>query len=1170
MIRLLLIAVLTLLFWTTAQTKGQALNQEAANSWAEVDIPSDWTRSNWTQPRNGASENGFRWYRCVIKPPTQWAGKNLELYVEPVDDAREVYLNGVKIASVGAMPPKFRSGLGEDEKHTVSAKHFIAGEENVLAIRVYRKYPRGGFNVAAPIFTDGNKAISTKGKWQYIIGDNQDYAQWKTEDREAFRYDQLADAKQILESFKQLANDRGPQTPSDALAQFETTDGLTIDAVLTDPDIAQPLSFKFDERGRLWVMEYKQYPNPAGLTAVSRDKYLRTVYDKMPLPPPHGDKGQDQISIHEDTDGDGAFDKHSVFVDGLSIATSFAMGDGGVYVMNPPYLLFYEDKDKDDRADGDPKVILEGFGIEDSHSCANNLRWGPDGWLYAAQGSTVSGNIKHYGTDEKPIRSMGQCIWRYHPQLKKYEVFAEGGGNTFGVEFDSHGRVYSGYNGGNTRGFHYIQGGYYLKGFSKHGQLSNPYAFGYFPAMTHNQVPRFTHTFVIYEDPTLPKGYQNKLFGIEPIQGRVVYSDVQGEGSTFKTEDLGFPLKTTDTWFRPVDIQVGPDGAIYVADLYEQRIDHASHYQGRVDKTNGRIYRLRPSEDWKPSSFDVADWSNQELFGLFKSDIRLHRQIAIRLLKNRRLSKDDLHQLHQLFHSDDALVALNALWTYQITGHYNLKVALSALTSPHDTVRSWSIRLAADHLELDEPYQAALVRTATSEPSVHVRSQLAATARRVPSQLFADLTKALLYHGEDLDDKHVPLMLWWAVEANAHQYEVLKSLFEDASIWNQELTQDYIIERLAKRYAMSGKRQEYDMLTWLFEQAPDDDSRSLLLKGFEESFEGRSLGSLPEELLSSIRRAGGGSLVLRVRLGQPEAITQALTEIANTDLDASARAALIGVFGQIKHQAAVPTLLNLVRHDDSDQIVQASLLALQSFESNTIALTVLEAYSTFNEETQIAAQSLLVSRETWLTMLLDMIEMEIIDADSISQESVLKIVLFDNKELQVKAEKHFGKVTAASAGELQRRINDLVGVIGEASGNPYDGKQLYLKHCGKCHQLFTDGGNIGPNLTTYKRDDLQTMLLNVVNPSLAIREGFENYAIFTLDGRTLSGFIDDQDNRVVVLRSNDGQRTVINRDDIDEMQAIPRSIMPEGILKTLKPQEIRDLFAYLRASQPLP
>ena len=156
-------------------------------------------------------------------------------------------------------------------------------------------------------------------------------------------------------------------------------------------------------------------------------------------------------------------------------------------------------------------------------------------------------------------------------------MFAEGGGNTYGVEFDSFGRVYSGYNGGNTRGFHYVQGGYYLKGFSKHGQLSNPYTFGYFPAMAHNQVPRFTHTFVIYEDPILPEYYRNRLFGVEPLQGRVVYSSFEPDTSTFKTTDLGHPLKTTDTWFRPVDIQVGPDGALYVADLYEQRIDHAAH-----------------------------------------------------------------------------------------------------------------------------------------------------------------------------------------------------------------------------------------------------------------------------------------------------------------------------------------------------------------------------------------------------------------------------------------------------------------------------------------------------------------------------------------------------------------------------------------------------------------
>ncbi|HAA51503.1 MAG TPA: dehydrogenase, partial [Planctomycetaceae bacterium] len=125
----------------------------------------------------------------------------------------------------------------------------------------------------------------------------------------------------------------------------------------------------------------------------------------------------------------------------------------------------------------------EGFGLEDSHSVANSLRWGPDGWLYACQGSTTTGHITRPGIDKEPTHSMGQLIWRYHPETRQYEIFAEGGGNTFGVEIDSQGRIFSGTNGGNARGFHYVQGAYERKGFSKHGALSNPYAFGYFPTM---------------------------------------------------------------------------------------------------------------------------------------------------------------------------------------------------------------------------------------------------------------------------------------------------------------------------------------------------------------------------------------------------------------------------------------------------------------------------------------------------------------------------------------------------------------------------------------------------------------------------------------------------------------------------------------------------------------
>jgi len=1142
-----------------------AQQSAATDPWIEVNIPADWKR-----PRAGAAENGFRWYRCQVSIPDTWKGKDLTLLVEPIDDAREIYINGVLAGTIGSMPPRFRSGLGEDTTHTIKAGSVLPGQANVLAIRVYRKYPRGGFNVAAPVITDGKHAITTRGNWRYRAGDDRSWALWKDADPKHALFSKIGDAAEVIAEFRKLENDRGVQTMAQSLSQFETTAGITVDAVLGDPDIAQPLSMKFDQRGRLWVMEYRQYPDPAGVKVVSRDKYLRTVYDKLPLPPPHGAPGQDRISIHEDTNADGIYDRHKIFTDGLNIATSFAIGDGGVYVLNPPYLLFYADKNQDDRADGDPQVILEGFGIEDTHSAASNLRWGPDGWLYGAQGSTVSGNIKHYGTTEQPTSTMGQGIWRYHPGLRKYEMFAEGGGNTYGLEFDSAGRAYSGYNGGNTRGFHYVQGGYYLKGFSKHGQLSNPYAFGYFPAMAHSQVPRFTHAFVMYEDKILPQQYHNHLFGIEPLQGRVVYSSVSADTSTFKTSDQGHPLKTSDSWFRPVDIQVGPDGAIYVADLYEQRIDHASHFQGRVDNTNGRIYRLRPSENWQIHPFDCSQYTNQELFELFASPLRFHRQIAIRLLRNRKLTRSDLDVLQGLLTSEDKQIALNALWAFQVSGHLTLDIAREALNHTDADVRSWSIRLAADHLKLDQDFQYRLIRQARHESSAHVRSQLAATARRVEPSLFAGITRELLQHAEDAQDLHIPLMIWWAIEANATDAANIQKIFSEPEIWTQTLTQSFILERLSKRYAMSGTQQELQILTWLFEQAPDEASTAQLMAGFEQSFEGRSLATLPTPLLEQIRAAGGGSLSLRVRLGDPKSTQTAIVKIMDVNTTATERLDLIAVLGQVQAASAKQPLLNILSSDAAKAIKQAVLNSLQGYESADVALKTIEAYHTFSADSKLTAQSLLSSRPQWTLQLLDQVTQKKIPKASIGRDTILKMLLHDDSVVREKVQNTFGEQANATSEQLQTRITSLVQVISEAAGNPYDGKPLFLQHCGKCHKLFTDGGNIGPDLTSFKRDDLQNMLLNIANPSISIRKGFENYAILTLDGRVLTGFIDDQDSRVVVLQGPDGQRTVVNRQHIDEMHAIARSIMPEGILKMLSPQQIRDLFAYLRSSQPLP
>jgi putative heme-binding domain-containing protein len=149
------------------------------------------------------------------------------------------------------------------------------------------------------------------------------------------------------------------------------------------------------------------------------------------------------------------------------------------------------------------------------------------------------------------------------------------------------------------------------------------------------------------------------------------------------------------------------------------------------------------------------------------------------------------------------------------------------------------------------------------------------------------------------------------------------------------------------------------------------------------------------------------------------------------------------------------------------------------------------------------------------------------------------------------------------------QVESLKGVLAVGTGNPYNGRKMYLASCGKCHVLFGEGGRIGPDLTSYKRDDVHTMLVNVVNPSAQIREGFENYVVVTNDGRTLTGLMADQDARIVVIRGSEGQSVVVPRNNIEEISASAKSLMPEGVLKDFSEQQVRDLFAYLRSTQPL-
>jgi putative membrane-bound dehydrogenase-like protein len=581
--------------------------------------------------------------------------------------------------------------------------------------------------------------------------------------------------------------------PDQTLRSFKTIGGLTMEQVAAEPVIRQPVDLHFDDRGRLWVVQYLQYPFPAGLTITAYDQYLRARYDRVPAPPPNHVRGADKITVLEDRDGDGSFESHHDVITGLNITTSVLTGHGGLWVMNPPYLLFYRDTTGDGLPDGGPEVRLSGFGLEDTHSLANSLTWGPDGWLYGVHGSTSTARVRG-------VSFLGQAVWRYHPETDAFELFAQGGGNPWTLSFDSKGRAFSGDNGGNSRGFHWVPGGRYEKNWPKHGPFTRPFSYGSIPNMDHEgYAARFAMTSVIYEDGRLP-GYEGQLISGMALTSRIQATRLVGDGSTFRTIDTEALVTTADRSFRPVDMAVGPDGAIYVADWCDIRMDHTDP-RDTWDKSCGRIWRLR-AKDWRPAQrFDLAAQSSARLVQLLGDNRKWYRDHARRLLGERR-DRSTVPELRRVARDARGQLALEALWTaHQIAG-MDPDWALQLMTHADAPVRLWAVRLLPPGGAMPPAVAERLVALARTEPDPEVRSELASTAARLQPELARAVLQELIRRPDDLSDKHVPLRIWWTLEEQvARDADSVLNWLEEAGLWQAPLFTAHLGPRLARRLA---------------------------------------------------------------------------------------------------------------------------------------------------------------------------------------------------------------------------------------------------------------------------------------------------------------------------------------------------------------------------------
>jgi putative heme-binding domain-containing protein len=806
------------------------------------------------------------------------------------------------------------------------------------------------------------------------------------------------------------------------------------------------------------------------------------------------------------------------------------------------------------------------------------MRWGPDGWLYGANGSTTTGNIHSDGSPD--VAFEGQMIWRYHPDKKTFEIFAEGGGNTFSLEIDSKGRVFSGTNGGGTRGMFYPQGSYGEKNWGKHGPLTNPYAFGFFHHMKHEgDEVRFPQTFLIYEGGRFPKPYDGAIISGNALHNRVWASELIRDGSTYRTRDLPLLAVSGDHWFRPVDVKVGPDGAVYIADWYDSRLTHVDP-RDNWHKKSGRIYRLKAkgAEPLKP--FDLGMMSEDELIGKLGGDNKWFRQQAVMELAERNGSSrpTELTRTHyQLLAliTNNGERALEALWALYRIGPMSEEFVMRVLHHQNEHVRRWTVRLLGDDRKASPTIATELVKLAAAEPDVQVRVQLAASAKRFPANVGLPLVEALAARSEDVDDPHQPLMIWWAIEGHAaSDRAAVLALFEDKAFWSLPLIDQVVVERIMQRYAMSGEPEDLEACAKLLELAPDAKFKGRLSAGFLEAFRGRRIDGLPPALAKALddyqASLGSSDLALGLRLGKKEAVAAALKTIADETADKPTRLAYVEILGQTKRPEAVDPLLALLGKTKSHSLKRAALEALMNFDDAKIGATVMKLYhSTLPDEQGVrtTAQRLLASRPAWALPMLAQIDDGLIAKSSIGGDVVQTLSLQTDPEVKKLVAKHWGKIRATPA-EKQEQIKKLYALIKAGGGNANAGHAIFNKKCGVCHTLFGEGGKTGPDLTGYERTNLDFLTTAVIDPSAAIREEFTTFVIVTSDGRTLTGLIDNQDKRTVTLRGADNRTVLLNRDDIEELQALPISLMPENQFQDLKDQDIRDLFAYVMSRAP--
>lgn len=954
-----------------------------------------------------------------------------------------------------------------------------------------------------------------------------------------------------------------PTEPADAAKAFRTRDGFHMDLIAREPQVSSPVAAAYDEDGRLFVVEMRDYPNP--------------------LKP--GERPIGRVRLLEDRNGDGVYEKATVFADGLAWPSGIACWDGGVYVTAAPDIWYFKDTKGTGTADV-RKRVFTGFVVYNVQALVNGLQWSVDNRIYGVTAGN-GGEIRPSDRpDAVPVSVRGRDF-RFNPRTAAFEAIA--GTAQFGNTFDD---WYNRFLCANRQVCTHVV-------MPAHALARNPHL----PAarMVHDcaaegssevlpmfpisppepwrvvrtkryldegqKQPRselvvagiFTSGtgLAIYRGAAYPPQYRGNEF-VGNVAGNLIHRrGLTPNGATFTATRLDAKTEfvaSTDNWFRPVNMLNAPDGTLHVLDMYREVVEHPwsipddikAHLDLSSGRDRGRVWRLTPPGFQQPPPPRLGKATTPELVAALENPNAWWRETAQRLLFQRQ-DRAAIGPLRKLTaRSPSPLARMHALWALNGLGALEVTDILGALKSETAGLREHGLRLTEPRVK-GSPELAAVVRRAADDPDARVRFRAAIVLGELTDD--ASTTALVSIARRDAADPWVRLAVLSSAATRAHQ--LFEAVLGDKPPTAAEL------DLLGQLVAVVGARNRPAEASAVLDRIADPKSplpkpaRAALLVAFGD-------GSL---------RAGKPFHTLKLPAGSPvrvlfdSLVADASRAALAPNTTTSARVRALQLLAHAEFATGKPAFESALDPRQPQAVQLAAIRSLRATIDPGVPAVLLASWVSYTPAVRGEVLATLAGRPAWAAALLDAVEKGKVARSQI--DTVRQAVLKNHRVAAIR--NRAVKLFATATTEARQKAVERYRAAAEKLGDAKRGREVFRRECASCHVADAIGVNVGPSIASIGQKTASEFLVSVLDPNREVDPRYLNYAITLADDRTTSGIIAAESPTAITLRRADGQGETVLRSQIAELRSTRLSLMPEGLEERITPAEMADLLAFLTA-----